>query len=101
VEVHFDLDVQRVRHDRHIDDATRTLFMQTPVIAGRHERTWRRSLRMKYADAYAALTGTTATISFIDPEDKPRKNIWPKHLPNSNGQGGYSSASQQIPPANT
>jgi hypothetical protein len=89
VEVHFALDVERVHYDGHADPPTRTMVLETPVLAGGKERTWRRTLRMNYAASHAALRETTAVVSFVDLED-PRtrhQNIWPKHQPQTDDQG--------------
>jgi len=89
VEVHFALDVERVHYDGHVDPPTRTMVLETPVLAGGKERTWRRTLRMNYAVSHAALRETTAVVSFADLED-PRtrhQNIWPKHQPQTDDQG--------------
>ena len=41
VAVRFALDVERVHHDGHVDQPTRTMVLETPVLAGGTERTWR------------------------------------------------------------
>ena len=89
VAVHFALDVERVHYDGHADPPTTTMVLETPVLAGGKERTWRRTLRMNYAASHAALRETTAVVSFVDLED-PRtrhQNIWPKHRPQTDDQG--------------
>lgn len=80
VEVTFALDVERVHYDRDTEEPTRTLILETPVLAGGKERTWHRRLLMNYEDSHAALPKTTAIISFINPEDpsKRQENRWPK-----------------------
>jgi hypothetical protein len=83
IEIHFALEVARFHADGYVDEPTRTLILETPVLAGGKERIWQRRLLVNYADSRAALPQTTAVISFIDPEDPRRrqKNIWPKHEP--------------------
>jgi hypothetical protein len=90
VEVTFALDVERIRYDGHIDEPTRTLILDTPVLAGGKERTWHRRLRMNYEDSQAALPKTRATISFINPEDpsKRQENHWPKSVAKVDTQDG-------------
>jgi hypothetical protein len=80
VEVTFALDVERLHYDGHPEEPTRTLILETPVLAGGKERTWHRRLLMNYEDAHAALPKTSAVISFINPEDpsKRQENRWPK-----------------------
>lgn len=89
VEILFALDVERIHYDGHIDEPTRTLTLETPVLAGGRERTWRRRLLMNYADSHAALRKTTAVISFIDPGNthSRHQNTWPKHEPQTDDQG--------------
>jgi len=89
VAVQFALDVERVHYDGHVDHPTRTIVLETPVLAGGKERTWRRTLRMNYAASHAALRETTAVVSFVDLEN-PRtrhRNTWPKHQPQNDDQG--------------
>ena len=89
IAVRFALDVERVHYDGHVDQPTRTMVLETPVLAGGRERTWRRTLRMNYAASHAALRETTAIISFVDLED-PRtrhQNTWPKHQPQTDDPG--------------
>jgi hypothetical protein len=64
------------------------MILETPVLAGGKERTWRRTLGMNYADSHAALR-QTAVISFADLEDPGTRhqNIWPKHPPQTDDQG--------------
>jgi hypothetical protein len=78
VEIHFALDIKRLHYDGSIEELGRTLIMTTPVLAGGKDRTWQRTLLMKYAGARKALKGTTAIIAFDDPEGKRHHNNWPK-----------------------
>ena len=89
VEILFALDVERIHYDGHIDEPTRTLTLETPVLAGGRERTWRRRLLMNYTESHAALRKTTAVISFIDPGNthSRHQNTWPKHEPQTDDQG--------------
>ena len=89
IEIHFALDVERFHDDGSVEEPTRRLILETPVLAGGKERTWRRRLQMKYKDSHTALPRTNAVISFIDPEDPRRRqeNHWPKHQPKIDTQG--------------
>lgn len=88
IEIHFALDVERLHYDDRVDKPTRELILETPVLAGGKEQTWRRKLLMNYADSQAVLPKTTAVISFIDPEDPGKRHVnkWPKRYPTSNRQ---------------
>ena len=46
IEIHFGLDVERVHYDDRVDEPTRTLILETPVLAGGKEQSWRRKLLM-------------------------------------------------------
>jgi hypothetical protein len=81
IEVHFALDVERFHGDGTVEEPTRMVILETPVLAGGKERTWSRNLQMNYEDSVEALPQTSAVISFIDPENPHRRqeNSWPKH----------------------
>src|SRR5258708_19656759 len=64
VAVHFALDVERVHYDAHVDPPTRTMVLETPVLAGGKERTWRRTLRRNYPASHSPLRYTPPLLSF-------------------------------------
>ncbi|MEI5673205.1 MULTISPECIES: hypothetical protein [unclassified Nocardioides] len=78
VDIHFAMDVRRVR-GQHLDDASHTLRLRQPVIAGGATRPWNRYLRIDYAAA-SRLRETIAAVTFIDSEGKHHENTWPKQL---------------------
>jgi hypothetical protein len=78
VEIHFTLDIKRLHYDGSTEDLGRSLILTTPVLAGGQDRTWQRTLLMKFAVAHEALKETTAAITFDDPEGKRHRNDWPK-----------------------
>ena len=86
VEIHFKLDIKRLHYEGTIEDLGRTVVLNTPVLAGRQDRTWRRTLSMKFEDADEALKKTTAVIAFDDVEGIRHHNNWPKRKPHTGGQ---------------
>jgi len=78
IEIHFALDITRLHYDGSTEELGRSLILTTPVLAGRQDRMWERTLLMKFAGAHEALEQTTATIAFDDPEGKHHHNNWPK-----------------------
>jgi hypothetical protein len=94
VEILFGLKVQRVQYDGHRDDPVDRQVMETPVLAGGGERTWRRRLLMNFAESQDALPRTRAVISFTDPDDPSGRqyNYWPKHPPPAGEQGLVQAA---------
>ena len=83
--------VRRVRYSGRLGDATETLTLRTPVIAGGGRRTWKRRLRKDFANA-TDLKQTFAEVSFVDVDGAPRVNRWPRSkggkLPEHGGEDG-------------
>lgn len=94
VEVAFALPVRRVNYDGHLDAPTDKVVLETPVITGGGQRTWRRRLLLDYATAGDALPRTRALVSFTDPDDPSRTqhNVWPKRLSGAEGKDAVPQA---------
>ncbi|WP_093579538.1 hypothetical protein [Geodermatophilus amargosae] len=88
VEVRVDLpiEVRREHFDRSLEGPTRTLLIDTPVIAGARHRTWRRRLRVPFADR-SKLRDLQVAITFLDLAGASHTNRWGR------GTGGSSSRS--------
>ena len=77
VRMHFPCPVRRVHYSRRVDEATQTLTLQYPVLAGLAKETWRRRLRIDFA-ADSELFKTWAEITFHDVEGVEHANRWPR-----------------------
>ena len=76
----FPCPIRRLRHDDELDDATTTLTLHTPVLAGGEERDWDRWLRIDFEES-KALARTYAEVEFYDIDNKKHTNRWPPRLP--------------------
>ncbi|WP_447925139.1 hypothetical protein [Georgenia muralis] len=69
----FPVHVRRLHYDGTLDEPQLTLELRQPVIIGGGTRTWRRHLRIPFADAQH-LHRTTADVVFTPLRGRPRTN---------------------------
>lgn len=79
IDLHFTVDVRRVRGE-HLDDVTTSIHLTQPVVAGGASRPWNRYLRIDYKEGRRRLHETVATVTFIDFDGREHTNEWPKQL---------------------
>ncbi len=77
VRVNFPVEVRRVRGTQ-IDAPTHHLTLVHPVLAGSGQRSWSRTLRMRFDEAEGSLHATTATVTFTDAQGASCTTEWPR-----------------------
>jgi|KBSSwiStaDraftv2_1062776.scaffolds.fasta_scaffold03029_9 hypothetical protein len=73
--VTFPCDVERTHYDGSADGPTRTLVLETPVVAGGSSRSWRRGIRLLVRDR-EVLRQTTAVLTFLDLDKQRHESHW-------------------------
>jgi len=80
VEITFPVAVRRRHYTGLLAPSSRTIVLNTPVIAAQDERKWKRRLEIEFA-AEGELRKTMARVAFDDLDGRHHTNVWPRSVP--------------------